>query len=212
MHTISTLRAANSKGQFILPAIPVGISPALVDMIEEYLIGCWAVDDGALPRWEAATRQIHVFEPTSLTDLAAKMIIAIHYRDPNRDGQQLAIRAPEPEADRLAVELELAVLDWLLVKANSAPSNHNTWAAAEAAYARADADLEALPEPYTDTEMDRLADIRGKAIDAILDLPATTTAQAIRKLELAMFDEQMVRTGVDFPALLADAKRLAEDL
>src|SRR6187402_3464360 len=209
MGTHNAIRAANAKGQFILPNIPANTSPGLAAMIEEYRIGFGHLDEDEHPRWGAAARQIHAFDPASLADLAAKMIVAIHYRDPECDGRQLAIEAPETPADRLAVELELTCLDWLLTKAADAPVNQDAWIAAEQAYAKADAELDALPAPYTNEEVDRLADIRGDAIDAILNLPASTVGQAVRKIELAMFDGTMVRSGIDFAALLADATRLA---
>lgn len=209
MDTMTIARSANAKGQFVLPAIPRAASPALLAMIEEYRIGFYAADEANEPRWGAAAQQIHEFEPASLADLAAKLIIAVHFRDPECNGEDLAIEAPEPPADRLAVDLELGCVDWLLARCAEAPVNQETWVAAELAYARADAELDRLPTPYADEDADRLADAREDAIHAILDLPATNATQALRKIELAMFDSTMVRTGVDFPALLADAKRLA---
>jgi hypothetical protein len=200
--------APSINGRFELPAIPGNTSAALLAHIADYQAAFREIPDGD-ERWEAAVAAIDAFLPQSLGDLAAKLIAAIHYRDPCLVDGKWAITAPEAQCDRLAIEMELACVGWLLEWADATrPSNASAWRTAEDELAKAEADLEALAEPYTDAECDRLADIRGNAIDAILALPAMNAAQAVRKLELAMFDEQMVRTGVDYPALLADAKRL----
>ena len=207
MTTHSNIRAMNGQRQFVLPAIPASTSPALAALVAEYQAGFVAIPEEEHPRWGAAAEQIHNFEPASIADLAAKLIIAIHYRDPETSKSELAIDAPEAAIDRLAAEMELRCLDWLLDRAALTASTSDAWDAAEQAYQKADADLEALSGPFTDEQIDRLADLRSDAIDAIMALPAATSAQALRKIELAMFDGSHVRTGVDFPALIADARR-----
>lgn len=94
---------------------------------------------------------------------------------------------------------------------NPADQQHaDLWFAADEALRRAEADLEAAPLDTDEEEVDRLADVMFDARDALIALQPRTMVQALRRLELAMFDKTMVRTGVDFDALLADAKRLAE--
>ncbi len=209
MNTYHTIRATNGQRQFVLPAIPASTTPALAALVADYQAGFVAIPEEEHPRFDSAAEQIHNFEPASVADLAAKLIIAIHYRDPEISGSVLAIDAPEPPIDRLAAEMELRCLDWLLDRTALTAPTSDAWDAAEQAYQKADADLEALSAPFTDEEIDRLADVRGDAIDAIMVLPTTSVAQALRKIELAMFDESHVRTGVDFAALIADARRFA---
>ncbi len=83
------------------------------------------------------------------------------------------------------------------------------WPAAEEALRAAQANLDARPEDAGDDVFEPLAAAWDVAIHALLHLPATTSAQAIRKIEVAMFTPSVPRGDVDFPALIAEAKRVA---
>lgn len=104
---------ANAKSQFVLPDFPEAISPELGQIIAQYRAGFSSTDEDDTS-WNDAARQCAAFDPRSTCDLAAKLILAIHFRDPEIDGNRLAIEAPSTCSDRLAIEMELSCLDELL--------------------------------------------------------------------------------------------------
>lgn len=194
----------NADGQFVLSPVPTNICPELAEMAAEYTAAFPMGGENAAENWAAAARRIREFDPGTLAELATKLMIGLHFRDPELCEGALAIDAPEAPHDRLAKEILLDCLDWIQRPPVARPSGE--WEAAEEALRDADANLEALPKPYTDEDCDRLADIRSEAVAAILALPATTPAQALRKIELSMFDDTMVLANVDFPTVLAEAR------
>lgn len=112
-------RVVNDKDQFVLPAIPDTVSPDLKRLIDSY-VGCWhGTGEDVSERWGEAAIAVHQFAPLSTADLAAKLIVAIHFRDPEGRGPAFAIEAPASPHDRLAVEMELACLDALIAAADA---------------------------------------------------------------------------------------------
>jgi hypothetical protein len=194
-------RTARGSEQFVLPAVPANISSELAGIVAEYTVAFL----GDCDQWYAAARRVRGFKPATFAELATKLLIGLHYQDPEICEGGLAIGAPSCRDDRLATEMAIDCLDWALRFA--VPPVSPEWEAAEEALRQVDLELED-PAIVEDEDVDRLADIRGEKVDAILALPAQTPAQALRKIELAMFDDHMVRTGSDFPAVFAEAKRV----
>lgn len=107
-------RPTNEKDQFVLPDMPQGVTPELATIIADYRAGFFSQREEDVQRWDDAATAALTFQPRSMADLAAKLILAIHHRDPECDDDRLAIEASPHPADRLAVEMELACLDHLL--------------------------------------------------------------------------------------------------
>ena len=113
-------RPTNHQGQFLLPEIPANASPEITDLAARYSTACWATGDGCEKDWQRIAGEVHAFQPRSVADLAAKLIISLHFQDPEWEAEALAVDAPEPSVDRLAMEMILGCLDWLIAEAGRA--------------------------------------------------------------------------------------------
>jgi hypothetical protein len=190
-------------GQFLLPSIPVNTTLALSRLIDEYRARY--VDDPTAEVWADAAKQVHDFEPLSLADLAAKLIITAHYRDPEHCGDALAIHASDMSADRQAAEMQLRCIEWVLEA--SARPDRSAWEKAEAEYHKAWALWDDLAE-YTNEQSDAVAAIAFPAMQRMMDTPAPDAAAMLVKM-IAARDGSRIVTESDMDALVADARRFS---
>ena len=199
-------RHPNEAGQFILPPAPAATNPSLVAMIGRYRSSFLSEREEDAPDWIAAADEIDAFVPGSRADLAAKLTIAIHYRDPERCGDKLAIEAPDPSIDRRAVEMELSCLDWLLGQME--PIVGTPWATVLVAYRAAQATLDAHPRGSSDDAIDAAVDAFIPFETALLSTPAPDISALGDKLRILM-QPHRVPNAAEQSAVLADVERLA---
>jgi len=100
----------NDRGDYVLPRVIAGTSPALAALIEGYREAFFASDDACADRQDSAAMQVKDFAPSTLADIAAKILIGLHYANPLCDGDQLATMTEDAPCDRLALEIILTGL------------------------------------------------------------------------------------------------------
>jgi hypothetical protein len=178
-------RPTNKSGQFVLPQIPPDISADLAALVHQYRASFDAGSVETVDTWNEAAAAVNVYQPRSSADLATKLILSMHFRDPGTDGGELAITAPEGPCDRLALEMELSCIDWLI---SALPGAHSTmFDVAHAKYRQAKAIENGATRCQTLAEEERQA----AAYDAAL---AVTDAA---------FDEMIVIPVTDGPRVWA---------
>ena len=98
----------NDRGDYVLPRVIAGTSPALAALIEGYREAFFGTDDDCADRQDSAAMQVKDFAPSNLADIAAKILIGLHYANPLYDGDQLATFTEDAPCTRLALEIILA--------------------------------------------------------------------------------------------------------
>ncbi|TZG25877.1 hypothetical protein [Sphingomonas montanisoli] len=215
-------RPANERQQFVLPAIPAGASSMMRELVDRY-VTAWLSpvpkdEEGGLAaeRWHEAARAIQIFEPSCDADNLAKLIVAIHYRDPEGEADSLEIDAPDAPEDRRAVEMELGCLDWFLARQQDAGS----WDKALAEYRRSrqiydrHASHSTLPDSQgfecLKAEADILLDFTTAKLDALIATPCPDLVAALAKLEICRQEYHVgSHAGEAMDQIEADFRRLA---
>jgi hypothetical protein len=205
---------ASDDRKFVLPPIPEGLSPELAAAISDYRSRFGAADEEAAEQWDRAALAIHAFQPQTLADLAAKLIVSIHYSDPEMTEGQFTIGVPEAPVDRLAAEMEIRCVEQLLecVPADATPFP----AAAPACVADAVDRYRAVEKAqvgYISTHGEQEGDQRaealwnemGEAYELASDFPAATLNDLVAKIE--MFERARDETE-GFRRIATDIRRI----
>jgi hypothetical protein len=100
----------NDRGDYVLPRVIAGTSPEMAALLERYKEAFFAVDDACADRQDATAMQVKDFAPSNLADIAAKILIGLHYANPLCDGVQLATFTEDAPCTRLALEIILTGL------------------------------------------------------------------------------------------------------
>lgn len=152
----------NGKGQHVFASAVPGISGEMAAILSSYRTHYIEGSVKQAPKWHAAAVKARDYVPASVGDMAAKLLIGLHYVEPEFAGDQLAISIPDPICDRVAWEVLLSCLASLFELAGHRPESADNWDQVLSEYLAADAaDAEAI------SECSKLEDSRDQsAIDA----------------------------------------------
>ena len=95
----------NDRGDYVIPSVIAGTSPEMAALLERYEEAFFAVDDACADRQDATAMQVKDFAPSNLADIAAKILIGLHYANPLYDGDKLATFTEDAPCTRLALEI-----------------------------------------------------------------------------------------------------------
>ncbi|PZR78057.1 MAG: hypothetical protein DI537_42545 [Stutzerimonas stutzeri] len=84
------------------------------------------------------------------------------------------------------------------------------WSFAMEAVEKAEAAVDDLKKPYTDAEIDKLVEVRNRAVDAALALPARNLSDTLYKLNVSGICDH-VTVSADGSAILNEALSVLED-
>lgn len=93
----SSLNLPEGSRYLLLPAVPAETSMGLRLATARYLAAFFADDDASA--WDAAAKAIEDCEAASLTDIAVKLLYAVHYLEPSRVDGVLAVDLGSFDAD-----------------------------------------------------------------------------------------------------------------
>ncbi|WP_288935098.1 hypothetical protein [uncultured Sphingomonas sp.] len=193
--------------RLILPPIESSFSPDMADLYAEYH-AAWL--DGTIDPCPIV-RQIAAADPVTIADVAAKMLVGLHYLHPVVQGGQLAIESSE-FATNAAGEALCAVFGDLvaLAGADFAAPGIVAWNVAENRFHDAVARVDALPMPFSDAELSKLVEASTEALDHWLEMSPPSPRHALERLAtvVAYEADSLGNTGTDIVPLVAETCRM----
>ena len=189
----------NAQGQYVLPIAIPGLSDQMATLFAQYLDSFNSFDAADPDRLHRVTERLRDFAPTSLPDFAAKVLLGVHYTDPECDGDHLAIE-PDLRDNHVAAQILLSCVGNLIDLSGPKADSADAWDRALSARQAADARLNDATIAYGEVEfgddvkaiaranalLDEAAEADRNAIGIMMATPVARLADLVFKVDEAV--------------------------